>query len=197
MKKRSLWLIKDPCVHDFVIFLGELSCVHEKFIMFRKGIFFWCPFCPSLPSLELLSKMVSFKDIIQNPRVLVSLRMLIIGRSTLGCYCILTILGSEKTKVLVRSLSCRRRGGLPVHRSFTHITKFLSCPWGQDTWPWGPERLWVVRIPSHITILLIFNKNTWERESLDSSSKKTLFCSSQSVFKKERKVDKRRDVCEW
>ncbi len=27
MKKRSLWFIKDPCVHDFSIFLGELSYV--------------------------------------------------------------------------------------------------------------------------------------------------------------------------
>ena len=39
-EKRSLWLMHRSCVHDFSIYLGELSCVHEKFIMFSKGIFF-------------------------------------------------------------------------------------------------------------------------------------------------------------
>ena len=40
-EKKITRINQRSCVHDFSICLGELSCVHEKFIMFSKGIFFW------------------------------------------------------------------------------------------------------------------------------------------------------------
>jgi hypothetical protein len=93
--------------------------------------------------------------------------------------CVTVCLGVQETKVLVRSRCwLEDGGGLPAHRVI--YTQRQVSVVSMGTWPMGDSGvLWVVRIPSHVTvyltgspldqgcliIILIDNKNTKERES--------------------------------